>query len=68
MGENQKYITFHNVSISDINSNGNVMNFKGYNLNIIFENIVISRSESYGEFINNRAENVYHKKNYIFIK
>ncbi|KAG4091681.1 hypothetical protein H8356DRAFT_1335516 [Neocallimastix lanati (nom. inval.)] len=57
MGENQKYITFHNVSISDINSNGNVMNFKGYNLNIIFENIVISRSESYGEFINNRAEN-----------
>eukprot|EP00833_Pecoramyces_ruminatium_P006664 jgi/Orpsp1_1/1180696/evm.model.c7180000074342.1 len=56
-GEKQYTVKFQNVNIFNTKSNGNIMNFIGYNSNILFENVFISNSDSYGSFLKCDSEN-----------
>lgn len=58
MGENKKNIIFQDISINNVNSNGNIINIKGNDVNISLNNIYVNNSISYGSFLKCDTENV----------
>ncbi|ORX80651.1 hypothetical protein BCR32DRAFT_299932 [Anaeromyces robustus] len=67
-GDKEKDIILQNINITNIKSNDKIINIKGNNANIKFNNIKVDKSISYGPFLKCDANNItLHLDNMTFI-